>query len=169
VAFQIGVGAGGSEVLQDTGEVPFGPSSGVAATQATVYKPIFPPVPVANGARIAVKTASSIASALGWVVTLECVAQANVVDDTIPESVSVAKWLGTVPNALISGRVDANMQAVAASLLPVKKNTALAGVTFLMFDSTDGRTPKPAWGRASRRNALLTARPFRPAPTRWPR
>jgi len=172
-----------ASTIVDIANVPLGPTSGVAATQWAVYKPIFPPVPVAIATKILAATASSVASAISYLVTLECIAQANVVDDTIVEStnvkqwlgvavladannlpkvdvedwkagvvpavsvtgvpkVDVADWLGSAPNALASGRVDASAGAIAASLLPIKKNTALAGVTFLMFDSTDGRTPK---------------------------
>jgi hypothetical protein len=63
--------------------VPYGVSSGVAASVLTGYRAIYPPIPVANGAAITVKSASSVASAVSWGVSLECIAQANVVDDGV--------------------------------------------------------------------------------------
>lgn len=49
-------------------------------------------------------------------------------------------------NQSANGQIDSKTVTFAAGLLPIKKNTALAGVTFLMFDSTDGRTPKTGLG-----------------------
>lgn len=83
VGVLLATGAAASETIVDQMNVPLGPTSGVAATQWAVYKPIFPPVPVATATRIAAKTASSVASAISYLVTLECIAQSNVVDDGV--------------------------------------------------------------------------------------
>ena len=83
--------------------------------------------------------------------------------------VDIHSWLGTIVNALISGRVDANVQAMAANvitssilatdsigsaqlaataiakiknaILP-EKNVALSDIEFLMIDSADDVSPK---------------------------
>jgi hypothetical protein len=46
------------------------------------YRPIHPPIPVANATRISAKTADSV-GALATLISLECIAQSNVVDDGI--------------------------------------------------------------------------------------
>jgi hypothetical protein len=66
--------------------VPYGVSTGAAASVLTGYRQIYPPIPVANAGAITVKSASSVASAVGWGVSLECIAQANVVDDGVAQS-----------------------------------------------------------------------------------
>lgn len=80
--------------------VPYGVSSGVAASVLTGYRAIFPPIPVANAAALTVKSASSVASAVAWGVSLECIAQANVVDDAIPITT-----VTTVTNQLTAAQV----------------------------------------------------------------
>lgn len=78
--------------------VPYGVSSGVAASVLTGYRAIFPPIPVANAAALTVKSASSVASAVAWGVSLECIAQANVVDDAI--AVTTVTTVGAVSGAV---------------------------------------------------------------------
>jgi hypothetical protein len=75
---QLMIGAGGSETI--LGQYLVAPSTGSTVTRT--YRPIFPPIPVANAIRISVKTADSV-GALATLVSLECIAQSNVVDDGI--------------------------------------------------------------------------------------
>jgi hypothetical protein len=75
---QIATGGAGSETI--VGQYLIALSTGT--TIATGYRPIFPPIPVANATRIAVKTADSV-GAKATLITLECIAQSNVVDDGI--------------------------------------------------------------------------------------
>jgi len=75
---QLATGAAASETI--VGQI-------VSALQPTIagacaYTPIFPPIPVATGTRIACKTADS-AGALATLITLECINQSNVIDDGI--------------------------------------------------------------------------------------
>jgi uncharacterized protein YidB (DUF937 family) len=61
----------------------------------------------------------------------------------------VRTWIGATPNALISGKVDANAQVVGdktgyalANPAGVQKNVALNNFTFAMYDATDHFTLK---------------------------
>jgi hypothetical protein len=63
--------------------VSYGVSAAAAASVLTGFRPIYPPIPVANAAAITVKSASSVASAVSWGVSLECINQSNVVDDGV--------------------------------------------------------------------------------------
>lgn len=47
--------------------------------------------------------------------------------------VNVAQWVGSAPNALVTGRVDASVGAIAAGLVTLKRNVAYT-FTFPMFD-----------------------------------
>lgn len=102
---QIATGGSGSETV--VGQVQFGGFSTAGATgqQIGATIPIWPPIPVANATRIALKTASDVASALSWAVSLQCVAQANVVaEGSIKETVDVQTWLGgTIPAVNVTG------------------------------------------------------------------
>jgi hypothetical protein len=75
---QLATGGAGSETI--VGQYLIALSTG--ATIATGYRPIFPPIPVANATRIACKTADSV-GAKATLITLECINQSNVVDDGI--------------------------------------------------------------------------------------
>jgi hypothetical protein len=75
---QLMVGGAGAETV--LGQYLIAPSTGSTVTRT--YRPIFPPIPVANAARISVKTADSV-GALATLISLECIAQSNVVDDGI--------------------------------------------------------------------------------------
>jgi hypothetical protein len=77
-AVQLAVGAAGSEAIVDQCLVPLSTGS----TVALGYRQIYPPIPVAASARIAVKTADSV-GAQATLITLECIAQTNVVADGI--------------------------------------------------------------------------------------
>ncbi len=75
---QLATGAAASEVI--VGQYLIALSTGT--TIATGYRPIYPPIPVANATRIACKTADS-AGGKATLITLECINQSNVVDDGV--------------------------------------------------------------------------------------
>lgn len=78
IVVQLATGVAASEVI--VGQHLIAPVTG--STVARCYKPIYPPIPVANGIRIACKTADSV-GALASLITLECINQSNVVDDGV--------------------------------------------------------------------------------------
>lgn len=75
---QLMIGAAAAETV--VGQYLIAPSTGSTVTRT--YRPIFPPIPVANGIRISAKTADSV-GALATLISLEVIAQTNVVDDGI--------------------------------------------------------------------------------------
>lgn len=75
---QLMIGAAAAETV--AGQYLIAPSTGSTVTRT--YRPIFPPIPVANGIRISAKTADSV-GALATLISLEVIAQTNVVDDGI--------------------------------------------------------------------------------------
>ena len=75
---QLATGGAGSEAI--VGQYLISLSTG--STTATGYRQIYPPIAVAVSTRIAAKTADSVGSK-ATLVTLECIAQSNVVDDGI--------------------------------------------------------------------------------------
>lgn len=95
---QLATGAAASEVV--IGQHLVALSTG--STTATGYKPIFPPIPVANATRIAVKTADSV-GAKATLITLECINQSNVVDDGI--TVTKVTTVTTVTNQLTAAAI----------------------------------------------------------------
>jgi fibronectin-binding autotransporter adhesin len=78
IIVQLATGAAASETI--VGQHLISPHTGSTVTRC--YKPIFPPIPVAISTRIACKTADSV-GAQAKLITLECIAQSNVVDDGI--------------------------------------------------------------------------------------
>ena len=78
IVVQLATGGAGSETV--VGQYIVSPSTGSTVTRT--YRSIFPPIPVANATRIACKTADSVGAA-AKLITLECIAQSNVVDDGI--------------------------------------------------------------------------------------
>jgi hypothetical protein len=108
---QIQILVGGSVVTSVL--VPYGVSSAAASSVLTGYRPISPPIPVANAAAITVKSASSVASAVNWGVSLECIAQANVVDDGVAQSANVTQWNGSAVSApAAAGIPDVNVKNI---------------------------------------------------------
>lgn len=95
---QLATGGAGSETI--VGQYLVALSTG--STQASAYRPIFPPIPVANGTRIACKTANSVTT-ITTLITLECVAQSNVVDDGI--AVGSVTTVTTVTNQLTAAAI----------------------------------------------------------------
>lgn len=140
MSVQLATGVAASEVVVGQHNMQFGPTSGVAATAWGVYKPIYPPIAVANGIRIAAKTASSVASGLSWAVTMECINQANIVDDGVAVG-SVSGAVGSVTGAVgsvtgavgsVTGNVGGSVASVTAAVtlpsIPANWITA-AGIT----------------------------------------
>lgn len=95
IVVQLATGTAGSEAI--VGQHLIAPVTG--STVARAYKPIYPPIPIANATRIAVKTADSV-GALASLITLECINQSNVVDD----GVAVAT-VTTVTNQLTTAQI----------------------------------------------------------------
>lgn len=101
---QLMIGAGGSETI--IGQYLIAPSTGSTVTRT--YRSIFPPIPVANAIRISAKTADS-AGALATLISLECIAQSNVVDDAIAvTTVTTVGAVGSVTGAVgsVTAKVD---------------------------------------------------------------
>lgn len=93
IALAIGVGSAASEVLVGTACIsPRGTYIGSGSTfnVGGVFH-FAHPIPVASGARIAVKSASSVATAFQWKVTLLMAKQADLVDAGIPEQSDLTK------------------------------------------------------------------------------
>lgn len=141
--------------------VPYGVSVGAAASVVTGYRPIFPPIPVANAQALTVKSASSVASAVAWGVSLECIAQSNVVDDGITvgtvalvntlttytgntpqtgDSFLVVKSGGTGDNAAIKTKTDFLPSATAGAAGGVQIAGANAATTYATLTSTGAFT-----------------------------
>lgn len=78
IVVQLATGAAAAETVVGQYLVPLS----TASTVALGYRQIYPPIPVANAARISCKTADSV-GAKATLVTIECIAQSNVVDDGI--------------------------------------------------------------------------------------
>jgi hypothetical protein len=99
ISVQLMIGTAGSETV--IGQYLVGPSTGSTVTRT--YRPISPPIPVANATRIAAKTADSV-GAIARLVSLECIAQSNVVDDGVAQSANVIQWSsGAVPAPNVTG------------------------------------------------------------------
>jgi hypothetical protein len=135
---QLATGGAGSETI--VGQYLINLSTGT--TTATGYRPIYPPIPVANATRIACKTADSV-GAKATLITLECIAQSNVVDDGITvgtvnlvntlttytgntlqtgDSFAIVKSGGTGDNAAIKAKTD-NLPAAPASTTNITAGT----------------------------------------------
>jgi hypothetical protein len=99
VAYELAITA---STIVDMGVVNFGPTTGVAATAQGVYKPIYPYVPVPTATKILATTASSVASAIAWLVTIECILQSGVVDDGI--AVGLVTTVTSITNGATSGQ-----------------------------------------------------------------
>lgn len=122
----IGTGAAASESIVGTFRLPTSPGGG--STISTSFLAFFPfPIGVANGVRIASKTASDTASALGWRITLLYVLQTDLVDG-VNEGCNVNQWLGTtVSTPTTAGVPNVNCKTwndLATVALPLVPTTA---------------------------------------------
>lgn len=133
----IGTGGAGSETLVSTVDVAIPFTAGAASTQIGAYQPIWPPISVGNATRVAVKTASSAASAISWNVALTVIAQSGVVPNTaaldsvntvqlngtnltaadIGAGVNVTKLAGTTLAAAAAGYMPSDVRALAGAAL----------------------------------------------------
>jgi hypothetical protein len=95
IIVQLATGAAAAETV--VGQYLIAPQTGSTVTRS--YRPIYPPIAVANATRIACKTADSVGSQ-AKLITLECIAQSNVVDD----GVAVAT-VTTVTNQLTAAAI----------------------------------------------------------------
>lgn len=95
IVVQLATGTAGSETV--VGQHLIAPVTG--STVARAYKPIYPPIPIANATRIAAKTADSV-GALASLITLECINQSNVVDDGV-----AVGTVTTVTNQLTAAQI----------------------------------------------------------------
>jgi hypothetical protein len=114
---QLMIGGAGAETVIGQYLVPMSTGS----TVALGYRPIFPPIPVAISQRISAKTADSV-GAQATLITIECIAQSNVVDGGTLEAVNVTQWNGTnVATPATAGIPDVNVKNI--------NNVATTGVT----------------------------------------
>jgi hypothetical protein len=101
ISVQLMIGAGGAETVIGQYLVPLSTGS----TVALGFRPIWPPIPVANGTRLSVKTADSVGSKT-TLVSVECIAQSNVVDDGITVgTVNLVNTVTTVTNQLTAAAI----------------------------------------------------------------
>jgi hypothetical protein len=139
-AVQLMVGGSGSETVIDQALVPLSTGS----TVALGYRQIYPPIPVAASARISAKTADSV-GAQATLITLECIAQSNVVDDGVAQTSNVTQWNSTnVSTPATAGIPDVNvknMNNVAAT--PITTIKAVQGLTTAdTITAYTGNTPQ---------------------------
>ncbi len=147
-----------ASTVVDTMNIPLDSSTGVAATQYACYKPIYPPVPVATSTAILAATASSVASAISWKVTLEVINQSNVVDDAIAEivtvsgdlsatmktSVTTAATAATPTAAAVTGAVGSvtgNVSGTVATVTNLTNAPTVGDFTAAMKTSLNSSTP----------------------------
>jgi hypothetical protein len=122
IIVQLATGGAGAETI--IGQYLIAPVTGSTVTRA--YRPIFPPIPVANATRIACKTADSV-GAQAKLISLECIAQSNVVDDGIAVGTVTtltnlpaipANWITAagITAAALNGKGDWNIGKTGYSL-----------------------------------------------------
>lgn len=112
ISVQLATGAAAAETI--IGQYLVAPTTGSTITRT--YRSIFPPIPVATSTRISCKTADSVGAA-AKLITLECIAQSNVVDDGIT--------VGTV--ALVTTTTTVTNQLTAAAIATGVWQDATAG------------------------------------------
>lgn len=95
IVVQLATGGAGSETVVGQYLVPLS----TASTVALGYRAIYPFIAIPSGTRIACKTADSV-GAKATLVTLECIAQSNVVDDGV-----VVGTVTTVTNQLTGAAI----------------------------------------------------------------
>jgi hypothetical protein len=130
IIIQLATGGAGSETIIGQYLIPLSTGS----TVALGYRQVYPPIPVANAARISCKTADSV-GAKATLVTLECIAQSNVVDDgitvgTVATVNTLTTYTGNTPQ---TGDAFARLGApagasVSADVAAVKTDTAAVKV-----------------------------------------
>jgi len=159
---QLATGAAASETI--IGQYLFAPETGSATT--LTYRPIYPFIPVATTTRISCKTADSV-GAQANLITLECIAQSNVVNDGITVgTVNLVNTATTVTNQLTAAAVAAGVwrDTVAADFTQASSVgiSVMNGVALgigLKINSYTGDTPQSGdnFARLGAAGAGLTA------------
>lgn len=122
---QLMIGAAAAETI--IGQYLVDPKTGSTVTRT--YRPIHPSIPVANGIRISAKTADSV-GALATLVSLEVIAQTNVVDAGITVGANVLQWNSTnVAAPATAGIPEVNLKNIANAA--VATGTAQLGVNLV--------------------------------------
>ncbi len=124
---ELATGAGGAEVV--VGIFQVAPSTG--STTALTYRPIWPPIAVATSTRIAAKTADSV-GAKAFIITLECINQANVVDAKINESSNLIQVAGSAVSTT-SAQIGVNAVNWAGGAIPSPNVTGVPKVDVTDF------------------------------------
>jgi hypothetical protein len=105
---QLMSGGAGAETIIGQYLVPLS----TASTVALGYRQIYPPIAVTSGTRLTAKTADSV-GAKATLVTLECIAQSNVVDDGVVQSANVLQWnTANVAAPATAGVPDVNVKNI---------------------------------------------------------
>lgn len=151
MSLQLATGAAASEVVVGQYSCPLHVSTGAAGTVVSMYRPIYPWIAVANGIRVAAKTASSIASALSWTVTLECINQANVVDNGTVGTANVTQIGGQTTTA-------AGAVTVLASVGTAATATAQTGDCFTRIGAAGASLTALGDTRIANLDAAVTTR-----------
>jgi len=143
-----------ASTIVDMAVVPLGPTTGVAATQWGTYKPINPPIPVANATKILAATASSVASAISYLITLECVAVTNMVDDGVNESSNIKQWLGAAVLADAANLPKVDVEDWKGGVVPA---VSVTGVPKVDLADWLGAAPAALAGGMVQSGAIITA------------
>ena len=154
IIIQLAKGAAASETIVGQYLVPLATGS----TAALGYRPIYPPIPVAGSTRIACKTADSVGSK-ATLVTLECIAQSNVVDDAI-----AVTTVTTVTNQLTAAAIAAGVwkdttagDFTTASSIGLSVMNGVALGTGLKVNDITTKTGYSITGTTTTLDALQTA------------
>jgi hypothetical protein len=125
---EVNIGTGSApETTVDQEVLPIAFDSGLTGTKVMARVDIYPPIPVANATRIAVKTADSL-GALAWLITLTCINQSNVVAaSSTNETVNVVQWnTANVSSPSTAGIPDVNVKnmnnVAATSITTINAN-----------------------------------------------
>lgn len=142
---QLMIGAAASETV--IGQYEIAPSTGSTVTRT--FRNIFPPIPVAIGIRISAKTGDSV-GALATLISLECIAQSNVVDDGIAITTVSAVTGLTASNldATISSRMASYTQPTGflAATFPTGTVANTTNITAGTMTTTTNLTNAPTAG-----------------------
>lgn len=150
-AAQIGTGSGGAETLVGQCVSAAAYSDANASQRLGGFIPIVPWIPIAASTRIAVATASNVASALAWRIHLVMQKQSEVVDAGLAEQADLTKVDGTALASHASGMVPADVRDLlgTAWLTPATAGTpdvnvklwnGLTTVALPLTPTTAGRT-----------------------------
>jgi len=141
VNVNIGTGAGGSETTVGQIQVSGWGTSGVTGFVFGACRQIWPAIPVATSTRLATKTASDVASAVSWSISLQMEKQADWVDAGINESANVVNYGGNAVTASTNGIPDVNVVRINNGLTTGNNATlSLAGLSIVAAATNDAVT-----------------------------